>query len=207
MSMNLLRQPLIAGILACAATSMSLAAQSTSSPYEPELATIVMESKVDLANLKTPAPLPAALTGFVASGLLELRSRLDTYDPVNRTARTTLYLSPPSAPLPTPASALPGVNDPTMVSQSIVRMESILQWKSPLSMAIAGRFVTALGGALPIAPGTPFLASFSYPVEALGTGGSTSATFGEFSFLIPGTLNLYATAPVGSITVTPPASN
>ena len=208
MNVNLIRQPLIAGILACLATSLPAAAQTTSGPYEPELSSIVMESAVDIANLKTPAALPAILVTLVQSGAAQLRSRVDNYDPIARTARTTLYLTAASAPLPLPAAGLPPAADPSMVSQSILRVDSFYYGKgTPLSVGMVGRFVTALGGSLPIAPGTPFLFSFAYPAEALNSGGSSSATFGESSFLIPGTLNLYSPAPVGSITVTPPASN
>ncbi len=208
MNVNLMRQPLIAGIVACLASSLSVAAQTTSSPYEPELSSIVMESSVDIANLKTPAALPAILVTLVQSGAAQLRSRVDNYDPIARTLRTTLFLTAASAPIPLPASALPLVTDNSMVSQSIVRIESIYHVKgTPLSIGMAGRFVTFLGGSLAVSPGTPFLFSFSYPAEALSASGSASATFGESSFLIPGALNLYSPAPVGSITVTAPASN
>ena len=209
MIVNLIRQPLTAGIVACLATSLSLVAQtvSTSSPYEPEVASILMEAKVDLANLKTPATLPASLVSLVTAGIVELRSRVDNYDPVARTARTTLYLVAPSQVTPLPAANLPGLTDATMVSQSTLRIESILHVKgTPLSVAMVGRFV-ASGGALSLAPGTPFVFSFTYPADALTGSGSANAQFGELSFVIPGALNLYSAAPVGSITVIPPASN
>lgn len=207
MNVNSSRRPLMAGMFACVAASLTLSGQTTSSPYEPELNSIVMESRVDVANLKTPAPLPAQLTGLIATGAVELRSRVDNYDPLGRTVRTTLFLSIPSAPLPSPSAALPGPADATMISQSVLRVESIYHVKgTPLAIGMAGRFVTFVGGQLPIPVGTPFLFSFSYPNDAVSTTGDSNATFGESSFLIPGQLNLYSPGPVGSITVTPPSN-
>jgi hypothetical protein len=208
MNANRLRRPIIAGLLACLVASLTLSGQTTSSPYEPELNSIVMESRVDLANLKTPAALPAALTGLVATGAVELRSRVDNYDPVARTVRTTLFLAIPSKPLPLAAEDVPAATDATMVSQSVLRVESIYHVKgASLAIGMAGRFVNFLGGQLPIPVGTPFLFSFTYPSTAVSSTGEPNATFGELSFLIPGTLNLYSPAPVGSITVTPVPSN
>ena len=207
MNVNLLRQPLTAGIIACLAVSASVAAQTTSSPYEPELNSIVMESSVDIANLKTPAPLPGSLLTILQIGG-QLRSRVDNYDPVARTVRTTLYISAASQPMPLAAADVPGPGAPTLVSQSTLRIDTIYHVKgSPLAIGMAGRFVNSPTAPLTVAVGTPFLFSFSYPADALNAGGSPTATFGESSFLIPGTLNLYSSAPVGSITVTPPASN
>ena len=206
MNVKIMRQPLIAGLAVCLATSLTSAAQTTSSPYEPELTSIVMEASVDLANLKLPGGVPGILVTFVTAGA-QLRSRVDNYDPVNRTFRTTLYLTAASAPMPLPAAALPPASDPSIVSQSILRADSFYHVKgTPLAIGIVGRFVTFVGGSLPVAPGTPFMFSFSYPPEALASGGSSSAVFTESSLLIPGALNIYSPALVGSITVTPPAS-
>ena len=209
MNVNLIRQPLIAGMIACFATSLPLVAQTTSGSYEPELTSFIIEAPVDIANLKTSITLPSLLVTLVQSGAAQLRSRVDNYDPVARTARTTLYLTSSSAPLPLPASALPPANDASMVSQSVLRIESFYHVKgSPvMAVAAAGRFVTFLGGSLAVAPGTPFLFSFAYPATALSSGGEPSATFAESSFLIPGVINVYSAAPVGSITVTGPPSN
>jgi len=210
MNVYSLRQPVIAGFLACVATSLFGQTPTTSSPYEPELNSIVLESKVDLANVKTPAPLPGEVVGILATGIVELRARLDKYDPVARTFRSTLYLAQPATAIPAPDALVPAPGDLTLVSQAVLRVESIYHVKgSPLSIGLAGRFATILGGSpqLPIPTGAPFLCSFSYPASGLSATGEPSATFGELSFLIPGQLNLYAPAPVGSITVTPPASN
>jgi hypothetical protein len=45
--------------------------------------------------------------------------------------------------------------------------------------------------------------TFSYPNDAVGSVGDQAASFEEISFLIPGTINLYAQNGVGSIIVTP----
>ena len=214
MHVKLMRQPLIAGMIACFATSLSVMAQSTSSPYEPEFNTIVMESSVDLANFKVPASLAPALAGLssiILTGAVELRTRLDSYDPIGRTARITLFLAVPSSAKPT--ANLPAVTESTLVAQFVIRVESINHMKGTplapglLAVGMTGRYVNTLGGSLPVPNGTPFLLSFSYPADAVSASGNSSATFGEFSFLIPGILNSYSPAPVGSITVTPPASN
>jgi len=119
-------------------------------------------------------------------------------------------LATPSTAIPAPADAVPDPTQITLILQAVLRVESIYHMKgSPLAIGFAGRFATILGGSpqLPVPPGTPFLGSFSYPASGLSATGEPNATFGELSFLIPGQLNLYAPSPVGSITVTPPASN
>jgi hypothetical protein len=209
MKVKSLRQPLFAGMFVCLATSLSLVAQTTttSSAYEPELNSIVMEASVNLSQLQTPAsyaPSLAPLAAIIGTGAVELRSRIDNYDPGTRTFRTTLFLAPPAAPKPTDPANLPALTDVTMVSQSTLRAETIYQMPgTPLAIGMAGRFVAFLGGPLAVAPGTPFLASFAYPNDAVGTTGDLNATFGELSFLIPGALNLYSQTPVGWVIVTP----
>lgn len=207
MDVKTIRRPLIAGIIACVSLSLSASAQSTSGSYEPELTSIVLEAAVDIANLKIAGGVPPILTTLVTAGA-QIRSRVDNYDPIARTMRISLYLTAPSAPLPLPASALPPATDASMLSQSVIRAETIYHSKGTLpSVGIAGRYASFVGGQLAVAPGTPFLLSFSYPAEALNSGGSSNATFAESSFLIPGTVSVYSAAPVGSITVLAPPSN
>ena len=197
------RRPWMAGvIIACTAATLTVTAQtttSTSGSFEPETTALVMEAKVDLANIKTPAPLPAALTGLVSSGILEFRSRTDNFDPIGRTARVTLFLAGAGTSLPTAAEKLPAVTDATMISQSIVRFETILQSKG--SWTGMGHFVNFLGGALPVPPGTIFVTSFGYTYADITANGSSTAGFTEFSFVIPNAFNLYASAPTGSISM------
>ena len=207
MHVKTIRQPLIAGIIASVCLSLTASAQSTSGSYEPELTAIVLETTVDVANLKIAGGVPPLLSTLVSAGA-QIRSRVDNYDPIGRTMRISLYLTAPSAPLPLPASALPPATDAAMLSQSVIRAETIYHSKGSLpSLAIAGRFASFLGGQLPVAVGTPFLLSFAYPAEALNAGGSSNATFAESSFLIPGSINIYSAAPVGSVTVLAPPSN
>lgn len=207
MHVKTMRRPLIAGIIACFAVSLTATAQSTSGSYQPELTSMVLEASVDQSNLKIAGGIPASLLTLYTAGA-QVRSRIDNFDPIGRTMRISLYVTAPSAPLPLPAAALPASTDPSMLSQSIVRAELIYHSKGTLpSIGIAGRYASFLGGALAVASGTPFLLSFSYPAEALNDGGSANATFAESSFLIPGTINIYSPAPVGSITVLAPPSN
>ncbi|HEY3742504.1 MAG TPA: hypothetical protein VGL53_21795, partial [Bryobacteraceae bacterium] len=93
MNVKSLRQPLIAGLLASLAVSVPTLAQTTSSAYEPELNSMVMESTVNLSDIKVPASSAASLAplaAIIGTGAVELRSRVDTYDPIGRTFRTTL---------------------------------------------------------------------------------------------------------------------
>lgn len=215
MSGTNLRRSLLTGLLSCAAGLLPLFAQTapvtTSSPYEPEMQVLVLEAKVDLAAIKVPGGLPAALTGLVSSGLVEFRARIDNYDPVARTARTTLFITPPSTPLPAPSAAVPGPTDQTMISQNTLRCENLAYLKATSAgtpgIQVGGRFTNFLGGALAVPPGTPFVFTFAYPAAATAAGGASSAQFAELSFVIAGGLNLYAPAPAGSITVVAAASN
>lgn len=186
--------------------SVPTLAQTTSSAYEPELNSMVMESTVNLSDIKVPASSAASLAplaAIVGSGAVELRSRVDTYDPIGRTFRTTLFLAPPGSPKPTDPSNLPALTDATMVSQSVLRVESIYHLPgTPLAIMLTGRFLSS-GGSLTVPPGTPYTTSFTYPNDAISATGDTAATFGELSFVIPGQFNFYASSPVGWIIVTP----
>jgi len=209
MNVKSLRRPLIAGTLVCLSTSLSLMAQTapTSSFYEPELNSIILETAVANTGYNGPGGVPAALVAAVAAGY-QLRSRIDTYDPVARTYVGTLFLAAPGEPSPAPAADFTGANI-VVVSQSTFRVESIYHVPgSPLSIGMAGRFLgpTAAGACSTcniVPPGTPFLLSFSYPADAVGTKGDQNAAFAEISFLIPGALNLYSQTGTGSVIVTP----
>ena len=212
-----LRQPLIAGTFVCLAASLTMVAQtaapavSTSSFYEPELNSIVMETSIAVSGYNSPTPLPALVTTLLGSGAAQLRSRVDSYNPVTRTYVGTLYLGPANEAMPAPAADLTN-GTLTILSQSTFRVESIyhVPGAATLSIGMAGRFLgpTALGASAAdvIPPGTPFMLTFSYPLAAVGAVGEASATFNEISFLIPGGLNLYAQTGAGSIVVTPAAA-
>jgi hypothetical protein len=199
-------RPLFAGTFVCLVASLPSMAQ-TSSFYEPELNSLILETSVAATGYNGPTPLPALVITLLQSGNAQLRSRIDGYDPIARTYVGTLFLAPASEPMPAPAADFTNGNL-TILSQSTFRAEVIYHVPgASLSIGLAGRFLgpTTLGATAAdvVPPGTPFMLSFSYPADAVGTVGDQNATFAEISFIIPGTLNLYSQTGSGSILVTP----
>jgi hypothetical protein len=186
-----------------AAVSLPVTAQTTGSPYEPELQQIVLEGKVDPANLK---PLEPGLASLVADGSLEIRFRIDSWAFKSRTYRMSFFVVTAGSPLPTPGPQLPDPTSSSMIVQANIRAETIFhhRYDTGPMIAFAGRVAMSLGGIGQTNPGEVWMIGFSYPNEAFNPAGAPQAAFQQVSVLSPGQINAYIQAATGSITVALP---
>lgn len=195
---------LLASMIGLAAASVMASAQTTGSPYEPELQQLVLEGKVDVANIK---PVEPEFAAFVASGPYELRVRLDNWNFRGRNYRVTIFVVAPGAPLPTPGPQLPDPTSATVVAQFVARVETIFHVKyadSGPGIAFGGRVIQRLGGFGELELGEVFMAGFAYPVEGINATAAVPATFRQVTVWSPNSFNAYVGDAPGSIQVAPP---
>lgn len=197
------RRLVMAALLTLPTVSVTAMAQSTSGPYEPELQQLVLETKIDLANIR-PAPADD-FAALLKSG--ELRYRIDNWNFRGRNYRMSIFLVAPGSPLPTPAAQLPEATSSMMIVQAGVRTETIFHVNyadSGPGIAFGGRVLMKIGGIGNIEPGEVWMAGFAYPPEAMTLGPAVAATFKQVTVWSPNAVNAFSETATGTIQVAPP---
>jgi hypothetical protein len=194
---------LFAALIGLAAVEGVAVAQTSGSPYEPEIQQLVLEVKVDLANVR-PA-FDSELSALIASGPYELRVRIDNWNPRGRNYRLSAFLVAPGSPLPTPQ--VPESTSSTMIVQAAVRMESIFHVKyadSGPGVAFAGRVFMKFGGIAEIEPGEVWMFGFAYPSDVMERTSPAQTEFKHVTLWSPNSINVFSPTASGSILVAPP---
>ncbi len=149
--------------------AVSASAQVPGSPYEPQIAELVLEARVPLSNLITSpsgtAPLPDSVLAQLQSGQLEMRGRIE-YNRAARVFRIWQMLVPAGTPLPQPQS--PPLNAPNIPTSADVSVDSI-RWSQFVkrdggvrqAVIVIGRVITR-HGAFGSDPGDTLLFSFGF---------------------------------------------
>jgi hypothetical protein len=185
-------------LMGMALSSLTAMAQSSGSPYEPDLRQILVEGKVELDDIK---PIDDGFKSLLPPGA-EFRFRVGNWDPPSRTFRFSFFVAPGGSPLP--SVQLRDSASPSMIYQGRGRAESTYYTKNgngPV-LGFAGRVAVSQGGVAAPSLGDVFMLSISYPAEAFNAGGSGPTTFRSLFLLIPGETNFYIRDAMGSITVT-----
>jgi len=179
------------------ATTVPAFSQTTGSPYEPEIQSLVLEAKIDPANMK---PLPPDFAAALSNA--ELRVRIDTWALRPRTYRFTLFLVAQGAPIPT--TQLPALTSSTLIVQGVARAESInhaFNVDGP-SVAIIGRVTQKLGGVGELDPGELLVLSFRFPDTAVGSE-PVAIEAQNLTVFSPGDIVFWAPTAVGTMQVSP----
>jgi hypothetical protein len=129
------------------AAGLSASAQIVGSPYEPQIAELIIEGRVSLNSIFAASPaslaLPPQVLADLQSGRLELRGRIE-YNRAARLIRIWQFIVPGGTPLPLPEAPL--VNAPNVAVATDLHIESIRWHQFILSATGRPRHLVAFIG-------------------------------------------------------------
>lgn len=198
MKLNLI----ISALTLAALTTVS--AQTFGSPYDPQIASMIVEGRVPLSNLLSDSPnalnIPPDIAARIQSGALEIRGRVE-FNRAERSVRIYQFVAPPSAPYPLPES--PSISDPAVAIVFDLSIEHIhwFEYESA-NPGPARRNVTIVGRRLGLLKGQQTLPE-EFGVVQLAWDRNDPTAIRQFTVAFAGSLVGFASSPVGKVVLDP----